>query len=182
MGRRHKQQFGYCFQSSKNVSNVDTQTRAESDLSSANHSSQIVIVDYASRSGGVGVRYENTGDGDYYLGRGRQTTSDLFHIFKRVTSFTELANGSGTPADGETLKLTVDGSDLDLLQDAVSRVMVTDTSITGHVRVGMRLGSDIGNGGGGNGAIADNFEAADVGAVGAGLITGLRLNRLSLVI
>lgn len=118
----------------------DSVARADSDLSSANHTVQAsVTAQVATSNPGVLARFSASASNTYYMWRD-SNDGNVLQLFKRVTgTFTQLgANVAETPSPSFTLKLTVSGSSVEGFLDGVSKRTVTDTAITGHVRTGLR--------------------------------------------
>lgn len=141
---------------------AESKARAESNLSSDDHYSQLDFTangaDTSARAGPV-ARFDASANTNYF-GWNRNNTSTGKRIRKTVTGTdSDLATGTGTtPSFPTTLKLTCDGSSLELFQDGGSILTVTDTAITGNVRCGVLVARA--------GARGDNFEAADLVAAG----------------
>jgi hypothetical protein len=117
--------------------------RAETDLSTDDHYAQILCVSVAStRRMGPAIRF-NAATTTFYAGL---TDSDagighnhwaIHKMVEGTETFDLATNGTGWAApSSNTLKLQIDGSSLELFQDSVSKVTLTDTSITGNLRTG----------------------------------------------
>lgn len=145
-----------------------TLIRADSDLSSSDHYAQIVVNnwDIANASVGPVVRKDGTATVTLYDGLYRTNVSQ-YVIQKLVNNTsTDLQTFSDTrPGLPATLKLQVNGSTLKLFLSTTEKVSVTDTSITGNLRCGVRefQGSTASPK-----VSIDDFTAADVGAAPAG--------------
>lgn len=141
-------------------------SRADSDLSSADHYAQALFVSLVvGRRMGVAARF-SAATGTFYFGvTDDEVDFDYWGISKFVTDPTPtetrgmVTNTTGYAAPvNNTLKLTVKGSSLEFFQDEVSKVTLTDSSITGNLRTGL-----FGRRNSGTGAIIfDNFVAADL--------------------
>jgi hypothetical protein len=140
--------------------------RAESDLSSADHTAQLDVINYHTTvDGAVGtaVRYDASSNTSYsaliYSGGSPQ-----LQVYKVVSgSMTQIATGNTTIAPPETAKTGIAGSTITLYQSGVSVLSTTDTSITGNLRTGafVYAGNNAGHG------IFDNFQGDD--GAGGGL-------------
>ena len=115
-------------------------SRAESDLSSADHYSQAVIIQSAAtnRSMGVRCRYSSSAN-TCYEGTSNGTSTSSF-LIKRLSAGTptQLSTADrGSTVTTRTARITVSGSSLDMWEDGVSKTTVTDTNITGNLRCGI---------------------------------------------
>lgn len=149
-----------------NGENVDA--RADADLSSANHYSEanVTILVSDSRQVGVAVRFKSDAE-DFYTLQYRDGTSspDAWQISKVVagtkTGLTPTATEATKLGDNPgVIRLEINGNDLEGFLDTVSKITVTDTTITGNLRTGIGLA----NPNGALRAIWDDFEAADLAA------------------
>lgn len=147
----------------------DSVVRADSDLSSADHYAQFQVTQekLTNPAGSAGplTRYSASAQ-TYYMGRRRADTNNA-EIFKRVAgTLTSLAAAAWSATAPYTVQTESVGSDHTVYGEAVSRVTVTDTSIAGGTRTGMRD-----NASGGTKTRVDNYEASDVSADGISFIT-----------
>lgn len=111
-------------------------SRAESDLSTADMSSQIVAVNAVNAVYGVLARHSSSVKTGYY-GNVYQNTNS-WRIFKRSAgTFTLLFSATNTLTAGDLVVLICNGSTVDILQNTTSRVSGTDTAITGNLRAGL---------------------------------------------
>lgn len=123
--------------------------RMDTDLGSADHYSQVTIVASAEQAGnanfgGVIVRKDSTATPTYYYTRFlREATPGLneHDLVKNIASV-ETVIGGPDPVDfaaGEVLKLQVIGSTLRAFRNGTEMTFspVTDTAITGNLRVGL---------------------------------------------
>lgn len=133
-------------QAKQGAAGAECIARAESDLSSSDLYSQ---ADVSGGFPGVGARYSSSAKTYYFA----QWISN-WQIRKYVAgAFTSIAN-SGTSGPPTTVKLTCNGSSLEVFSNGVSQVSATDTAISGNLRCGIH---------GFSGAETwDNFQAADL--------------------
>lgn len=119
------------------TSNLDSPLRAESDLSTVNHSSQCATVTASQSYPGVTCRFAagaNTHYGFYcslsaFTGR---------NLFKCVTGTrTDLTSDTGTSAGTPTLKVQANGSNIKAIISGVTLHDITDTAISTGTRAGM---------------------------------------------
>ena len=136
--------------------------RAESDLSSDDHYTQVAISCTWSNSfdfAGGAVRFDAAAN-SFYAGGNSNNSNDTFIIFKVVTGTrTALVSPAGTIDAVATVKIQVDASALELFSETISVATVTDTTFTGQLRAGLY---SIDNGGGSTTNNFDNFEASDL--------------------
>lgn len=153
----------------KNPTSAVSRARADSDLSSDDHYSQITLASVTDHAGPQ-CRFASAADTSYlFIAHPLGAFSALYKI--EAGSFTALSTGNATVASGSVAKITADGSDIECFDDGVSMIgPVTDTAITGNTRCGIAAH-------GSTNQILDNFEAADLAAPPA---TTLR-SRLSLL-
>lgn len=115
-------------------------SRAESDLSSADHYSQAQIIQSAATSRSIGVRCRyNVGANTAYEATSNGSSTASF-ILKRISAGTPTSLSSvdrGATILTRTTRITVTGSSLDYWEDGVSKTTATDTNITGHLRCGI---------------------------------------------
>jgi hypothetical protein len=144
--------------------------RAESDLSSADHTAQLDAIQYHSSADGacgLSVRYgasDNTSYSALVYSPTFGNSSGQTQIYKVLSgSMTQLTTGSLTLAPPETIKVGISGSTLTIYQSGTSVLSTTDTSITGNLRTGAFIysGNNVGHG------TFDNFVGDD-GAGGGG--------------
>lgn len=135
--------------------------RAESDLSSDDHYGQVVYLNEASSNeatGGACARFASAAE-TCYLHRAYRDNVFLQKIVGGT--YTTLANAVETQAANDVLKVECDGSAIKGYLNAVEKLSVTDSSITGNTRCGIVGYSD---------GVAeprlDSFEAADLAAGG----------------
>jgi len=126
--------------------------RAESDLSSADHYSQhLVVFLNPGKGSGALTRFSSSATTFYMF------YSDSGRLFKCVAgAFTTLSTSS-SHAVTFTVKCQINGSALAGFYDGVQQTTATDTAITGNLRTGLRLDFA---------GLADDFEAADLSAGG----------------
>jgi hypothetical protein len=139
----------------------ECRARAESDLSSDDHYAEAdVTLSVSSSRAGTVARFEGAADTGYTVNF--ENRDPAHKISKWVTGTeTELSsNNTNPPSQGDTIRLEVNGSDLEGFVEGVSRITVTDTSLTGQTRTGLFARTF----GGGERAIWGNFEAADLAA------------------
>jgi hypothetical protein len=114
--------------------------RAESDLSGADHYVQAVITSFATNNyPGVAARFSASARTYYCNDRDVGGDPTYWYLRKSVAGTpTTLATSTSTaPTSGSTMKLSVNGSSLDSLENGASRLTVTDTAITGNTRCGI---------------------------------------------
>lgn len=132
--------------------------RANTDLASADHYAQMVLLELA-RTGAVGVhlgvicRKDSTATATFYYYRCLiSTTVNQHEMYKDVSgTFTQLGSTDGTDfAAGEVVSVQANGSSITAFRNrSVSVGPVTDTSISGNTRGGVRgvsSGTDIARG------------------------------------
>jgi len=142
--------------------------RANSDLSSDDHYSEIAIITQTRVAGtavaGVIARKDSTATATFYLGdllKGSGAyTARLFRCISG--SFTAMGTNATSFSTGYALRLTTDGSNIDVTLNAGSEISTTDTNITGNLRCGLRWE----RGNASNTVNGDSYEAADVGGGG----------------
>lgn len=145
--------------------NQSNYARADSDLSSDDMYSEVdatVIPDIAGRAVGPLARYDVSAD-DGYRFRLRSTGSGNgeYRIDKKISgTTTNLVTSSGftMPSLPVTVRIEVDGSNIEGFEDGVSKASTTDSDVTGYVRAGIYVQPEDP----GNEADVDNFEAADL--------------------
>jgi hypothetical protein len=124
--------------------------QAASDLATDDHYSQATIRDTTITNWGVTARHADADN--FYLAQAQGTS---LTIFKNVSGFTQIAQTTSlTIGQGDVIKLECNGSDIKIYENAVERVSVSDASLSGQVRCGIRSGS--------SGRLYDDFEAADI--------------------
>lgn len=135
---------------------VTQAARADSDLSSADHYVQCVIANGTNATGhGPACRFSSSAN-TYYT---TLNFTNLQYLIKIVSgSQTNLTSTSHTYANGETLKVEINGSSLNGYANGTQYPSTTDTSITGNTRGGV-VSYGI------NGTV-DDFQAADLAASG----------------
>lgn len=131
--------------------------RADSDLSSDDHYSQVVVGGGDNLTAhGPAARFASAAN-TYYV---TFNFADVQYIAKiEAGSQTNLGSGSYTYANDATIKLEANGSTIKMYAGGVEKASVTDSAITGNVRCGVASY-------GINGTL-NNFEAADLGGGGA---------------
>lgn len=135
-----------------------SRARAATDLSSADHYAQALLVGLGTTGKGPAVRYTSADTMYAYL-------SDGGRLFKITAgTLTSLASSS-TPANDSTCKVQISGSSLSGWINGSNTVNATDTAITGILRTGIWLHN--------SGSIVDDFTAADIAAGGGMLYTQL---------
>lgn len=143
------------------ATNQDRLARADKDLSSDDHYAQVLMSDISSSNDQIAAatRFENGGgNNDFYFARALQV-NDQYLITKYVGgSTTDLASTAQTPANGDTVKIQVNGTNLKSFYNGAEFDSVTDTAISGNLRCGLYVFS-----GGGEKPVVDDFEAADLG-------------------
>lgn len=143
----------------RTYSSGQNNARADSDLASTDHYSQVLAVTHGASSGrdiGCAVRYSSSADTCYlYV----QDASDgACKLYKVVTgSYSGLASeGSGhADASNDTMRFEADGTSLIGYWNDAEHVSTTDSSLTTQVRTGIR--------GYGNDNYMDDFEADVLG-------------------
>lgn len=160
-----------------NVASVQTisgstgsNNRAETDLSSADHYAQVAatIIGTGGNDGGAYARLSASAITGYLAVLFR-TGSPYLQIYKVVSgAFTSLSSSTGvTYADGRITKTEANGSTIKGHYHGSEIISITDTAITGNLRTGSH-GYIVG---GSAGAVTfDDFEAADLGGGGGGLL------------
>lgn len=137
-------------------SSGDPVSRADADLSSADHYAQIERKDTTAGSSayvGPCCRFSASAS-TYYLGIIRSLSNP--GIYKRVAgSFTRLITGTAEAA-ANTYKLSANGTTISQLINGALDVSVTDSSIAGNLRTGLQIGA--------LNCIGDNFQAGDLSA------------------
>jgi hypothetical protein len=145
--------------------------RAEVDLSSDDHYSQVDIV--AMPSIGVIVRAttENvySGTNSYYSYIAGTSPTNPTRLYKTVNNSTLAIDGGGgvggAPIDaGKSLRLQCDGSTLTGYVNGVQSIQITDTAVTGNLRCGLRGVVGMSQ--------VDNFLAEDLIAAGRKHVVG----------
>lgn len=147
----------------QSVISLNETARAESDLTTDAHYTQLTITRFASDNIGVGgpcTRFSASAKTFYtYLWR---RSSTQYQLFKCVANtFTQLGTGGSTNADGDVIRLSSNSSNqhAGYRNGAVNMSAVTDSSITGNLRTGMVMNRV----GVGTQPTYDNFVAADLG-------------------
>jgi len=115
-------------------------SRAESDLSSADHyaESDIIQATATSRSMAVMCRFD-AGAATFYEARSNGTSTSSFQLRRYIAGVgTTLSTADrGSTVTTRTTRITVSGSNLDYWENGVSKTTSTDTNITGHLRCGI---------------------------------------------
>lgn len=146
-------------------------SRAESDLSSADHYAQCDVIQSAATNRSLGPRCRFHASADTgYQGNNNGASTTSYQIVKVVAGVaTALATADrGSTVTTRTSRIIITGSSLDLWEDGVSKTTVTDTAITGHLRTGIGKSGTQQTGT----QDYDNFSASD-GAAGGILYTQL---------
>lgn len=132
----------------------DRIARAESDLSSDDHYSEIDVV-VLNGHGGACCRIPSGSGTSFYLSFIEASSSNI-RLFKVVTStFTSLASDAAiTKSIPDTVRVEADGSTIKSFFNSTEEQSATDTAITGNTRCGI-YGLTTGD-------ALDVFEAADV--------------------
>ena len=139
-----------------------SELRADSDLSTDDHYSQGDVTPSTSVSSAAGTigRKDSTTTLTFYIAEvSPPENDDLYKLEKSIDGTrTGIGDAAYDGSDGDTLRLEMSGSSITILNNGVIKVgPITDTSITGNLRAGMRLR--------GSSEELDNFEAADLAAV-----------------
>jgi len=138
--------------------------RAESDLSSSDHESQVDAANSTDTGSqftqiGAGARFSPSA-GTYYA-VAIYKFGNQYSIQKVVSNTqTVLTQISQTISLPKTYKIRCNGSSLKAYQDSVEQMSVTDTSITGNLRCGINGFTLSGVG------VIDNFLASDLASSG----------------
>ena len=134
-------------------------SRADSDLSSVEHYSQVKILTVPSTHGGVICRKDGTATMTYY--HADYLVSNTWRSFKRVAStFTAIGanTNSLTLVSGDVVKIAANGSSISRYRNGSLQNTATDTAISSGLRCGIS--------GGTVGVRLDDFEAGDLAATG----------------
>lgn len=136
--------------------NLAGRVRAELDLSSDDHHSEVDVTQYVDGASLVETWTRMAAaDVDGYLFHVKNTTPSLF-LFKHVGGFTALGASSGTPfTPSFRQRLTIQDSNLEGFIDSVSRRTATDAALSGRFRTGLGATGGVG------GTRFVNFKAAD---------------------
>lgn len=141
---------------------VFNSARAESDLSSSNHYAQVTLTELGNgiTHFGPAARYSSSAVTCY---RAIEYGADNNMYLSKIVAGTEthLGNVAITPSIPEPIKIECNGSTITAYQNGVSRVSLTDTSITTGIRTGLH-----GYGIGVTAPTVDSFVAADLAAGG----------------
>lgn len=130
--------------------------QCELDCGIATHYSQATFTTFKD-SCGITARGSDLNNIILGVGRAAGTTVE---IYKQVGSFTSIATGSATWADGDVIKLNCDSADLiTLYQNGVSRASVTDSTGNTNTKGGLWANTA--------GAFYDNFSLVNNAAAGA---------------
>lgn len=138
--------------------------RAESDLSSADHESQVDVT----TSTDTGSQFTQIGpSARFSVSAGTYYSATLYRFgnnlsLQKVVSNTQtsLSSQSITVSLPEAYKIKCNGSTITMHQAGVQRASVTDTSITGNIRCGINGFTLSGVG------VIDNFLASDLASSG----------------
>ena len=148
----------------------DNVARAVSSLSSDDHSTQFDWIQGPNTTAkflGVGARKIASGTLTYYLGLWRYINNDS-EVWRRVTgAHTQLGADldSARAEPTASIKISANGSTIELFIDGVSEGTRTDTNITGNLQTAMIAGDD--------NCIVDNFEAGDLAGGWSGNVGGV---------
>lgn len=131
--------------------------RADSDLSSDDHYSQIDVIVHAISAMAVAMRFDSGAETFYYF-RVKNAASATFRNYKRITGTDTMLDNVNVapPTVTYTPKGEVSDSALEGFIDDVSKITSTDSAITGNTRCGIWGDVNI---------ELDDFEAGDL-AVG----------------
>ena len=147
------------------------QSIAYTEASAANADVQVTLTTISTD---IGVVCRVVDSNNYILGTA--TGGSGYRLYKRVAgSFTQLGSTSvNIPANGEVLKLTLNGSSLTLYSNGVSRVAATDSAHSTATKHGLRANSD-------TSSRFDDFSVTDLSAGGAAvsLLHGLIRSNLT---
>ena len=146
--------------------------RADSDLATDDHYVQVTLAAQTYVDSNLEIapiaRKNSTATKTFYMFETRRVdvpATNVHQLYKAVSAtYTQL--GSDVPDDvvvGEVVRISCDGSSIEGLLDGVSKIIVTDTAITGNLRGGI-FGF---NNGDTNVIDVDNWSAADIGALAA---------------
>ena len=132
------------------------------DLSSDDHFAQAKMINVAAgfvTTHGCLIRKDSSATETLYFGEYLSAVTPLLRILKTIAgTVTVLGSDGFSASENEVIKIQVDGSNLELFIDGVSKVTATDTAITGNLRTGMSFFN--------NNVAAkpglDDFEAADL--------------------
>lgn len=138
--------------------------RANSDLSSDNHYSEIELININGSNGHLGPIFRKDSDSTltFYLVLVRQTgTPDNWETFKRITgTYTAIGTNNGVNFSvNDTLRGEANASTIRRLRNGSQQDAANDTAITGLVQTGIHYDRILAE------CIADNFEAADLVSV-----------------
>ncbi len=127
--------------------------RAEADVSTDDHSTQLDLTTIAAGGTGPNCRFSPSADTSYHYTAidNEEITHRLFEITASTASLLDTHVGD-IPTVTAVLKLTVVDSSQEGFDGATSRVVGTDTAITGNVRGGFNIGAD---------AIIDDWQVED---------------------
>lgn len=146
-------------------------SRAESDLSSADHYAEVDVIQSAATSRAMGARCRYaSGANTAYEATSSGTSTGSF-LLKRISAGTPTTLSTadrGSTTLSRTVRVTVSGSNLDCWEGGVSKTTATDTNITGNLRCGIGKSSTQQTGT----QEWDNFVCSD-GAAGGILYTQL---------
>lgn len=159
---------------SGNNAALNNYARADSDLSSADHYSQVVLAQEITTVSDMATFCRN-GSGapalTFYFGFYSSNGTDAFQTIKAVAgAFTGLSSTNATFTTNDILKIQASGSSISRYRSGSLQGTVTDTSVTGGLRCGVEaFGSDVFRG--------DSFEAGDlVASSGTNYMQLRRLN------
>lgn len=155
--------------------------RYNTPLSSADHYAQIDLTSsngtssFSSYAGPM-VRFAAAASTGYFVYAGYVGLNPRVYIGKRVTGTDTIIAGPYNTSWSfpEPVKLTVNGSNLEVFKSGVSVLTVSDSAITGNLYCGIMAYRD-------NGTVADldNFEASDGAAVAPDPPTSLTATAIS---
>jgi hypothetical protein len=137
---------------------------------------------------GIGGRMSTSADTMYFAHYNNNAANEAFDLYKIVAgSYTQLGSSYSDPlgaGDERVMRLRMEGDQISLYVDDVLRIgPITDTALTVAGRAGIRAFLNATDAGG---IHIDTFSATDIEApggavIGAGLTTGLKLERMRLV-
>lgn len=129
--------------------------RADSDLSTSNNYGQIVTVTNPVGNYGVACRFSGSAETCYlFIWRSSNTRFETFSV--SAGSYTFIANGAGTRATNDTLKVQADGSSISGYRNGTLHTgPTTNTAIASGTRGGVMSNDSVT-------MDFDNFEAGDL--------------------
>lgn len=149
-----------------NADNYNFGARADSDLSSTDHYSQVNGYNFGDIGGGWETQSGcmtrcGSASSNGYIAHMNKYAGYQCQFSKVVSgTYTDITNVSDSPASGDTLKMSANGSLNVVARNGTTKITQTDTSITTGTRCGIWVYSYAA----GLAAEVDNFEAADLAA------------------